>query len=249
MSEELGFSRFKNMSACTLEMRKLGHSPEDCEQICNQIKDRAEKGALLKAYPEGLQLLSKADEEDIVLGDYASWEVKDDDGDTFTTQAQVKALDRFLNQPAEYQLITNDHGRGALGEIKVAQPLLKYTTRDGETKYTHVNEKGTYLISKIRNDDLKSTQYIRGLAKAGKLNGYSVNAIPLETDPTDKHVVYDMEYTAITITTKGAFRPRNPMTRDVQILSKSDVETPRGFTEESFKPVEAIFEKYGFKKQ
>lgn len=223
------------MQACTLEMKRLGHSEDDCASICSQIRERAQKGALLKAQSEGLQVLSKADEEDIVVGGYASWDMVDDDGDTFTVDAQSKALERFFAQAPEYQLITIDHGRGLLGEIKAAQPQLKYVNKAGESFFSHVNEAGTYLISRIRNDALKSTQYIRGKAKAGELNGYSVNAVPLIKDPTDPHRVLDMEYTAITITEKGKFRPRNPMTRDVKVLSKANMKVSEKASEEEIK--------------
>jgi hypothetical protein len=245
MSEDNGFARFSSMTECNLEMKKLGHTPEDCASICDGIKDRAEKGALLKAIPEGLQVVSKADEEDIVVYGYASYDCIDDDEDIFTVEAQVKALDRFMSQPPEYQLITFNHGRGNLGEIKVGQPLLKYTNSAGEKFYTHVNEKGTPFATKIRNDNLKSTQYIRELAKAGKLNGYSVNAVPLVRDPDNPHRVLDMEYTAITLTENGVFKPRNPMARDVKVLSKAEVPTPTLNSEKTL-DAEELLQKYGF---
>jgi len=216
------FARFSNMDACTIEMGKLGHLITDCKAICNGIFERAVKGALLKAAPQGLEVLSKAGEDDIVLGGYASWAVTDDDGDYFTAEAQSKALERFFNQPPEYRSITINHGRSMVGEVTIAQPLLKYVDKAGNEHFSHVNEAGTYLISKLRSDPLKVAQIYRQKAKAGELNGYSVNAFPLEKDPVDPHKVLDMEYSAITITEKGVFKPRNPMTRDVKVLSKGE---------------------------
>lgn len=247
MSEKLGFSRFKDMDACTLEMRKLGHSPEDCAKICNSIHERAEKGALLKAEEHGLQLLTKATEENVVVAGYASWDCVDNEGDIFTVQAQVKALNRFFNSPPENRLITVDHGRGLAGEINIAKPILNFTDSSGQEYFSHVNERGTYLISQLRNDDMKAVQYFRAKAKAGGLTGYSVNSFVLERDPANNHRVFDMEYSAITLTDRLV--PRNPKTRDLEVLSKATFEdkTPTLNTLKSVDlSAEEILDKYGF---
>ena len=121
------FSRFENWEACVLEQTHLGHDTESANSICGEIKDRAEKGILYKADPIGLELLSKADDEVLVVGGYASWEIEDDEGDTITVGAQVKALRRFFSQPPEYQAITVNHK-----EFKLAQPLLSYINHKEE---------------------------------------------------------------------------------------------------------------------
>jgi hypothetical protein len=245
------FARFENFESCTLEMMRLGHASEDADKICGAIKDRAEKGALLKGQPTALEVLTKATDDRIVLGGYAQWEIEDDDGDILTVNAQVKALNRFFNQAPEYQLVTLDHAKGLLVEVKAAQPQLKFTDSEGVTYYSHVNEAGTYFISEIRNDNLKSTQFIRGKAKAGELNGYSVNVIPLERDPTNPKKILDAEYTAITLTTKGVMRPRNPRTRNVAVISKAEeesvVNTP-SLNETKTLDTEGLLQKYGFNK-
>jgi hypothetical protein len=238
-----GFARFASMDACTLEMKALGHCDADAAAICGEISDRATKGALLKAAPIGLEVLTKASEPDIILGGYASWECVDDDGDLFTVDAQAKALQKFFSQPPEYQSITINHGRGLVKEMKIAQPMLKATDSQGITHYSHVNEKGTYLISKIRPDDnLQATKYYREKARNGDLNGYSVNVIPLAHEGK---AVTDMEYTAITVTEKGVMVPRNPMARDVKVLSKAVPQTPTLNSQETL-DVESILAKHGF---
>jgi hypothetical protein len=233
-----GFARFPDMPTCVSEMGKLGHEAKDAESICTGIMDRAEKGALLKATPTGLEVLTKAGSEDIILGGYASWETVDDEGDLFTVEAQAKALQKFLAQPPEYQLITVNHGLGPVSEFKVAQPILKYTDNKGQTFYTHVNEKGTYLLCKMRNDDMRATQYYREKAKKGELNGYSVSSFALDRKGK---TVFDMEYGCITLTEKGVAKPVNPMTRDVQTLSKKATLN----AQESI-DVETILRKHGF---
>ena len=105
------FARWKDFEECTLEQTSLGHDIESANKICGEIQERAEKGALLKAQTIGLEVLSKADEPDIYLGGYMQWEIEDDDGETLTVPCQVKALNRFMSQPPEWQLITLDHGK------------------------------------------------------------------------------------------------------------------------------------------
>lgn len=259
----MSFSRFENMDSCTLEQKRLGHDDDSANKICGAIKERAEKGALLKASEEGLVLLSKAGSDDIVVGGYASWECEDDEGDYFTVEAQSKALTKFFNQPPEYRLITVNHGRGPAGEINIATPMLKYTDSKGTEFFSHVNEAGTFLISKLRADNMKAVQYYRKAAIAGNLNGYSVNAFPLAKEGKK---VTDMEYSAITLTERGVAKPINPMTRDVKVISKaqdlvainsegkyvplpdSKMDLPLELPEDKKAEVEAILQKYGFKR-
>lgn len=260
------FARWNNFNECELEQKTLGHNAESANKICGEIKERAEKGALLKAQPVGLQVLSKAGEEDIILGGYASWAIEDDDGDFFTVEAQSKALGRFFKQAPEYRSITINHGRGLVGEVPIGQPLLKYMDKAGHEYFSHVNEAGTFLLTKLRNDELTATQHFREKARAGELNGYSVNAFPLIRDPTDSHRILDMEYSVITVTEKGVMKPRNPRTRNVEVLSKGAdlavinehgkiVEMPDGnmhyhkmLDVNAKAEIEAILAKYGFNK-
>jgi hypothetical protein len=211
------------MDVCILEQSKLGHDKESAGKICGTIKDRAEKGVLYKAEDAGLHVLSKAGDEDLVLGGNASWEIPDDQRDVFTVEAQVKALERFFAQPPEYQSITVNHT-----EFKLAQPMLKYVDSKGQEFFSHVHEKGTYLVSKLRNDDLKTTRFYREEAQKGNLNGYSVSAVPLgdpalvkASDGYTAHRWDDMEYWSITIAQKGVKKPVNPMTRNVEVISKA----------------------------
>lgn len=236
------FARWENFGACKREMMdKQHHDEESAAKICGAIQSRAEAGALLKAKHVNLELLSKAGENDIILGGYASWAMEDDDGDFFTVESQIKALDRFFSLPPEYQLITVNHGRGPAGEINIAKPLLKYADSKGREYFSHVNEAGTYLICKLRNDDMQATRYYREKARLGELNGYSVNTFALAKAGGK---VTDMEYSAITITEKGVMVPRNPRTRNVQVISKAS----ESKSKEPIVDVESILQKYGFNK-
>ena len=235
------FARWPDFEACILDMKRLGHDSESADKICGAIQERAEKGALLKAdVPSSVELLSKAEDPDIYVGGYASYECVDNEGDLFTVEAQQKALERFFAQPPEFRLITVDHGRGIAGEINVAIPVLKLPASkaaDGKDHYTHVNEKGTYLISKLRQGGPKVMDYFRAKAKAGGFTGYSVNAFALQRDPANPKRVLDMEYSAITLT--DTLVPRNPKTRALRVLSKAGQKDVRAVLED-------ILSRHGF---
>lgn len=243
------FARFPNMGTCKLEMHELGHLEQDATKICNDISDRAEKGILYKATDCNLEILSKAGDPDIVIGGFASWELCDPERDILTTQAQSKGLQRFFKQAREYQSITVNHK-----EFKLAQPQLKYTNSEGREYYSHVNEKGTYLISKLRNDNLKTTQQFREKARNGDLTHYSISGTPLESqivkaeDGGDARRVDDIEYWAITLCEKGVVQAVNPKAA-VAVISKSEAVTPTQTVSKSRDfaiEVEEILEKHGF---
>ena len=169
------FARWENFRECELEMIETGHDEESAKKICGAIQARAEKGELYKGIYDGLDVLSKAKDEDLVVGGWASWEMRDADDDVVTTQAQVNFLKRLFQLPLEYRNITLNHG-----DFKIGIPLLKYVNKDGETFYSHVNEKGTYLITKIRNDNFKTTQMVRDDILKGELRSYSISGLPLD---------------------------------------------------------------------
>lgn len=172
---EIPFARWENFRECELEMMETGHDEESAKKICGDIQARAEKGELYKGIYNGLDVLSKAKDKNLVVGGWASWEMRDADDDVVTTQAQVNFLKRLFQLPPEYRNITLNHG-----DFKIGIPLLKYVNMDGETFYSHVNEKGTYLISKIRNDNFKTTQMVREDILKGELRSYSISGLPLD---------------------------------------------------------------------
>jgi len=217
------FARWKTFEACSLEMQKLGHNEESANAICASIEDRAKKGMLYKADDTALHILSKADDEELVVAGNASWDIVDPQRDQLTVQAQVKALEREFALPKEYQTVTVNHK-----EFKLGQPILSYTDRKGETHYSHVHEKGTYLIAQIRNDNLTTTKYYRDKIRKGNMTGYSVTALPLDfeivkgEDGQSIRRVDDMEYHAVTLCEKGVTKPVNQRSNDVHVISKNE---------------------------
>jgi len=171
---KIPFARWETFRECELEMIDTGHDEESAKKICGAIQARAEKGELYKSLLGPLEVLSKAEEDDMVVGGYATWEIKDSQNDVITTEAQVKYLQRLFQLPLEYRNITVKHS-----DFKIGTPILKYVDKNGRQYFSHVNEKGTYLISKIRNDKYLSTKLFREDIRKGVLSMYSISGLPL----------------------------------------------------------------------
>ncbi len=168
---------------------------------------------LFKAEPYELDIISKGD--DFVVGGYSTWELRDPQNDIITTQAQVGFLKRLFALPPEYQNVTIKHG-----DFKIGTPLLKYVAKNGVEYFSHVNEKGTYLLSKIRNDNFKSTQLWRDKILNGELAMYSISGLPLQHEiiregGEEIRKVLDLEPWAVTLCERGI----NPKAH-TQIISK-----------------------------
>ena len=171
---KMPFARWENFRECELEMIATGHDEESAKKICGAIQERAEKGELHKSLLHPLQVLSKAEDDELVVGGYATWEIKDSQNDVITTEAQVKYLQRLFQLPLEYRNITVKHS-----DFKIGTPILKYIDKNGKQYFSHVNEKGTYLISKIRDDKYLSTKLFREDIRKGVLSMYSISGLPL----------------------------------------------------------------------
>lgn len=213
--KQIPFARWENFQACVNEQLETGHDEESAKKICGAIQARAEKGMLFKAEPYELDIISKGD--DLVVGGYSTWELRDPQNDIITTQAQTGFLKRLFALPMEYQNITVKHG-----DFKIGTPLLKYTAKDGKEYFSHVNEKGTYLLSKIRNDNFKSTRLWRDKILNGELAMYSISGLPLESEMIRENgeeirKVLDLEPWAITLCERGI----NPKAH-TQIISKQE---------------------------
>lgn len=236
------FARWETFEACTLEMMETGHDKESAEKICGSIKERAEKGELYKAEQTELDIISKGEDgKDLIVGGYASWELIDPQRDIITAQAQSQFLKQFFQQEPEYQNITVNHK-----EFKIGKPLLKYVDSQGKEYFSHVNEKGMYLISKIRNDKLKTTQLYRAKILKGEMGMYSISGLPLEyqmvkaEDGMEVRRVDDVEPWAVTLCEKGVTQAVNPkavasvISKNVEI-KKQIHKTPREIMDENFK--------------
>lgn len=176
---EMSFARWPTREACVTEQRSLGHDEKDAEQICNIIGDRAEKGILYKATPDTpVQVISKmsGDNDEMVVVGWGTYELKDPQNDVITTQGQVRALQKWFNQvPEDYRHIHYSHSNFIGGK-----PLLKWQGPDGKLYHSHVNEKGTIIIAKVRPDDgLRLTKELRDKIRKGEISMFSISADPL----------------------------------------------------------------------
>jgi hypothetical protein len=199
----MSFARWENKDACILEQKGVGHDQESAKKICEGIQVRAEKGELYKsADQQNYDVICKSDTE-LVIGGFASWELVDPENDLITAEAQAKYLQKLFKLPVEYRNIMVGHSN-----FKIGEPILKYTTKDGGEYFSHVNEKGLYLISKIRNDNFKTTQKWREKILKGEMSMYSIAGLPLETESikegaTTIRKVHDIEPWEITVCEKG----------------------------------------------
>ena len=175
----MSFARWKNLEACRLEQMQIGHVEKDADTICLSIKERADKGLLYKAAPT-LEILKSKDGELIVAGP-ASWECEDYEHDIVTTEAQVDFLTKFFQLPPEYRNVSIDHSNFQIG---VAIPRWP---EDDPKYFSHVHEKGMYLITKVRSDNLAHSQHYRQLIRDGIYKMYSISGKPLRCDgPCDR---------------------------------------------------------------
>jgi hypothetical protein len=171
---------------------------------------------LLKAQFGEFDIITKSDGE-LVVGGYASWELRDPQNDVITTQAQVKFLQKLFAEPEPYRntMVKHSNLQGGLA-------VLKYIKPDGTTVYSHVNEVGMYLISKIRNNNWRSVQNIRKQVLEGKLGMYSISGDPVDFEVKKEHgelvrYIYDIDPWEVTLCERGV----NPKAH-VTVLSKAE---------------------------
>lgn len=163
------------MDACCSEQKSLGHIGPDATAICTMIKDRAAKGMLYKAANSFEIVKTKAG--DLWIAGYATWEITDPQHDKITTEGQVDFLRKYFAMDPEYRELSMDHTSTIM-----AKAHLKFVDPDtGKTYLSHVNEVGTYLVAKVRNDtNLGYVQKYRDLILQGIYKSFSIkgNVVP-----------------------------------------------------------------------
>jgi hypothetical protein len=179
-----------------------------------EIKARADSGNLYKSLPP-LEII-KGTGSDLIVGGYASWELVDPEHDLITVKGMSNFMRKFFALEPEYQNIMLSHG-----DFKAGVPLLKYTNSEGRTYYSHVNEKGMYLLSKVRNDGLEKTRQVRDAIKRGEYRMYSVAGMAIKAEKitvdgeevrkVDDMDPYEVSYVPVGMNPKAEF----------QVLSKA----------------------------
>lgn len=240
------FARWESFADCKNEQMQIGHSEESANKICGAIQARAEKGLLYKALPS-LEIL-KSEDNDLIVGGPASWEIVDPENDYVTTQAMLKFLTKFFQLPSRYRNVSIDHDSLIMGEA-----LLQYP--ENEPKYfTHVHEKGMYLLAKIRDDTLSYTQYYRRQIMDGTYKMFSIRGKAIEKETVQMNgktvrKIYDIDPIEVAIVKEGM----NPKAGPLQILKSKcppciehlkNVYVSKGFNEkEALDMAEKLFER------
>jgi len=214
MSEiEKPFARWENFAACEREMMDTGHDKESADKICGSIQARAEKGMLYKSI--GTLEILKSEGNDLIVGGPASWEMVDPEKDYITTEAMSKFLKKFFALPPDYRNVSIDHDSLIIGKA-----LLQYPEKNPQY-FTHVHEKGMYLIAKIRDDNMSYTQHYRQLIKDGIYKMYSIRGKPLNSETVQMegktvHKINDIDPIEVAIVKEGM----NPKAGPIEILKE-----------------------------
>jgi hypothetical protein len=164
------FARWESLDACVLDQEAVGHDKESATKICLSIEERAEKGMLYKSAEDfgSLEILKNTG-DDLIVGGPASWDIEDPVHDHVTTKGMQRFLEKFFNKvPAEYRNVSIDHGSLIIGKA-----LLKYPS-ENPRYWSHVHEKGMYLISKIRSDDMPYVNEFRARILGKEYKMYSI---------------------------------------------------------------------------
>jgi len=155
------------------------HDEESALAIVAGIRQRVSSDTLFKSLEGDLRVISKADDDEIVVVGPCSWEKVDPENDLITAGAMSKFFKKwFTVVPERYRNVMLMHK-----SFQAGVPLLKYQGSDGQMYYTHVHEKGSILVAKIRDDDgLAQTVDLRSKIREGVYKSYSIGGIPTETE-------------------------------------------------------------------
>ena len=205
----MSFARWNSFDACRTEQIEIGHVEQDADTICMGIKERADKGILYKSAPT-LEILKSKDGE-LIVGGPASWECEDYEHDIVTTEAQVNFLTKFFQLPPEYRNISIDHSN-----FQIATAIPKWP-EENPKHFSHVHEKGMYLIGKVRTDNLAHSQHYRQLIRDGVYKMFSISGKPLRLEKVfvDMRMVrkiYDIDPIEVGIVKEGMNQKAGPIT-------------------------------------
>jgi len=172
------FARWATEEECLAEMLGL-HDEDSAQAIVAGIRQRVSSDTLFKSLEGDLRVISKADDDELVVYGACSWEKVDPENDLITAGAMSKFFKKWFNVvPERYRNVMLMHK-----SFQAGVPLLKYQGSDGQMYYTHVHEKGSMLIAKIRDDDgLAQTVDLRSKVREGVYKSYSIGGVPTETE-------------------------------------------------------------------
>lgn len=207
------FARWPDFAACEREMMDTGHDKESADKICGAIQARAEKGMLYKSL--GTLEILKSEGNELIVAGPATWDLVDPENDWITPRGMQNFLTKFFRLPEEYRNISIDHE-----SLIIAKALLRHP-QENPRYFSHVHEKGMYLIAKIRDDDLSYTKQYRQLIKDGtykmySIRGKAINPQMIEKDGRTVRKIDDIDPIEVAIVKEGM----NPKAGPIEVLKE-----------------------------
>jgi len=131
-------------------------------------KAKGEKKGLEVSF-NGMLQLRKLDEQDRIIAGYASVPVIDTEGDLITIDALRAAWESFI--ASEYPILSVAHEDIPLGTI-----LSQYVDKYGTIHKSGVDDKGLYVVGKLRSDNKVSNEIWQQIQSWGGRGAFSIRA-------------------------------------------------------------------------
>ena len=106
-------------------------------------------------------------QEDLMIGGYASIEIVDKQNDLITLKALEEAVEKYMENPKFRNVMTN-HSNVQVGEV-----VKSYRDSNGKLWKTEVDDVGFFVVIKLRDDIEKAKEIGRGVRK-GSLRSFSI---------------------------------------------------------------------------
>jgi len=120
-----------------------------------------------KVISKSLDKIKDAQNDDIIVAGYASTEIKDAQNESISKEAMKEAFDRWIKNKGYANCMIKHKN------LQIADGIDSVTI-DGAIYKTHFDDKGFFLVSKMRTDDIKGIQDARNDVLNGVLKSYSI---------------------------------------------------------------------------
>jgi rubrerythrin len=140
-----------------------------------------------------------------LIGGYASVEVIDKQNELITIPALQNALAKMVAAGEKYANLNLEHSNITLGKILLSE---HYKDAAGVDHFTHVDEKGLYVLCELR-EDLDIANKVWDMSNKGELNAFSIGGRCLKRRPVAKSSIGsywqidDLELYEVTICKRG----------------------------------------------
>lgn len=137
------------------------------EGVISGAMGKSEDDRLTSLISSGIRILKAIhDDNDFIVYGLASSNLLDKQGHVISIDALKRAVPKYMQ--SGYPLIQLFHS-----DICVGHVISEYTTEDGITYKTEVDEKGLWVVCKIRKDLEVAQNTIKAILQ-GELNGFSI---------------------------------------------------------------------------